>query len=128
LTLIGGPTLLIEIGGLRLLPTRHSTCPATTVGSVTAQIDRTTLPPRYRSDRCSSPQPNQHFGNLDLPWRAFTEAEATLTTPVGQIVSAATHAACTWERPRFRAGRPVGNRVGSPGATAPSGSSQSPAT
>src|SRR4051794_33379194 len=87
LTLIGGPTLLIEIGGLRLLtdPTfdmpgdypsgsvtlRKLTGPALQIGDI-GPIDAVLL------------SHDQHADNLDSAGRAFLpQAAVTLTTPVG---------------------------------------------
>src|SRR5437868_4115072 len=87
LTLIGGPTVLIEIGGLRLLTDPTFDAPGDyPSGSVT--LRKLTGPALHPGDigpiDAVLLSHDQHFDNLDHAGRAFLpQAKKTLTTPAG---------------------------------------------
>ncbi|MDR3476047.1 MAG: MBL fold metallo-hydrolase [Devosia sp.] len=87
LTLIGGPTLLIEFNGLRLLTDPTFDLPgAYPSGNIT--LTKTTGPELAPADLLPIDavllSHDQHFDNLDRTGRAFLpSAAATLTTPAG---------------------------------------------
>jgi L-ascorbate metabolism protein UlaG (beta-lactamase superfamily) len=87
LTLIGGPTLLIEIGGLRLRTDPTFDAPSEyQLGAVRL---RKTTGPALDADEIGPVEAvllshEQHFDNLDHAGRAFLpRARTTLTTPAG---------------------------------------------
>jgi L-ascorbate metabolism protein UlaG (beta-lactamase superfamily) len=86
LTLIGGPTVLIEFGGLRLLTDPTFDPPGDYQGSV---LLRKTAGPALTADEVGAVDAallshDQHFDNLDHGGRAFLDrAKTTFTTAAG---------------------------------------------
>ena len=86
LTLIGGPTVLIELDGLRLLTDPTFDPPGDYQGGV---LLKKTAGPTLSAEQVGSVDAvllshDQHFDNLDHSGRAFLEkAKTTFTTSVG---------------------------------------------
>ncbi|SRR5579883_171727 len=86
LTLIGGPTVLIELAGLRFLTDPTFDEPGVYQGGVT--LEKTT-PPALSAEEVGAVDAvllshDQHFDNLDRAGRAFlARARTTFTTPAG---------------------------------------------
>jgi L-ascorbate metabolism protein UlaG (beta-lactamase superfamily) len=86
LTLIGGPTVLIEVGGLRLLTDPTFDSPGVYQSAVT--LEKTSGPALSPAEIGAVDavllSHDQHFDNFDHAGRAFlSQARQTYTTPVG---------------------------------------------
>jgi L-ascorbate metabolism protein UlaG (beta-lactamase superfamily) len=87
LTLIGGPTVVIELGGLRLVTDPTFDAPGT-YPSGTIQLEKTSAPALSAAEIGAVDavllSHDQHFDNLDRAGRAFLSAvPTTFTTPIG---------------------------------------------
>ncbi len=88
LTLIGGPTVLIELAGLRFLTDPTFDEPGLYQSGPTVTLEKTTQP-ALSADEVGAVDAvllshDQHFDNLDRAGRAFlARAKTTYTTPVG---------------------------------------------
>ncbi|HEV2676346.1 MAG TPA: MBL fold metallo-hydrolase [Aliidongia sp.] len=87
LTLIGGPTVVIELGGLRLVTDPTFDAPGT-YPSGTIMLEKTTAPALSVAEIGAIDavllSHDQHSDNLDRAGRAFLpQVRTTLTTPIG---------------------------------------------
>ena len=87
LTLIGGPTVVIELGGLRLVTDPTFDAPGT-YPSGTIQLEKTSAPALSTAEIGAIDavllSHDQHFDNLDRAGRAYlSEVPTTFTTPIG---------------------------------------------
>ena len=87
LILIGGPTVVIELGGLRLVTDPTFDAPGT-YPSGTIQLEKTSAPALSAAEIGAVDavllSHDQHFDNLDRAGRAFLSAVPTaFTTPIG---------------------------------------------
>ena len=87
LILIGGPTVVIELGGLRLVTDPTFDAPGT-YPSGTIQLEKTSAPALSAAEIGAVDavllSHDQHFDNLDRAGRAFLSAvPTTFTTPIG---------------------------------------------
>jgi L-ascorbate metabolism protein UlaG (beta-lactamase superfamily) len=125
LTLVGGPTVLIELAGMRFLTDPTFDEPGLYQGAVTLEK---TSPPALSADEIGAVDAvllshDQHFDNLDHAGRAFlTRARTTFTTPVGAgRLGGNAVGLAPWQSARFETGAGVLQVTAAPARHGPPG-------
>jgi L-ascorbate metabolism protein UlaG (beta-lactamase superfamily) len=126
LTLVGGPTVLIEVAGLRIL-TDPTFDPPGTYQSAGIVLEKT-AGPAVTTDQLGSVDAvllshDQHFDNFDHAGRAFlSRAKATFTTPAGaRRLGVEARGLTCWETAAIENGRSRVSVTATPARHGPAG-------